>query len=278
MKTPPPAAPPVRKDENDYTKYPEFRRHHRAIVSGLKTRPAYAWGVLCGCDLARTLGHDRASVIEFGVGGGNGLIELERIAAEVEKIFDLKIDVYGFDTGSGLPDLLDYRDLPQLWKKGHFTMDIDRLQRELKRAQLVIGPVSETVPEFIRKDLGPVSFASFDMDLYSSTLAAMQLFDADHSKLLPRIQCYFDEIFAFSFCDYNGERLAIHDFNQAHAHAKIAKIHGLKYYCGEPDSMWPEQMYLAHLFNHERYNDHDGMIQFDQILLGSGRHRSDKFT
>ena len=52
----------------------------------------------------------------------------------------------------------------------------------------------------------------------------------------------------------------------------------LKFYCGEPNSMWPEQMYLVHLFRHERYNDYDDMIQFDQILLGSGKYRSEGFT
>jgi len=276
-KTPPTGSPSTRHDEPDFTKYPELRRHHRMIMSRIKTRPAYAWGVLCGCDLAKTLGHNKTSVIEFGVGGGNGLVALERIAEEVEKILELHIDVYGFDTGAGLPDIRDYRDLPQQWKKGNFAMDIPRLKNELNRAELVIGLVSKTVPEFIRKDLTPVSFVAFDMDLYSSTLAAMQLFDAEQSKLLPRIYCYFDEIFAFSFCDFNGERLAIHDFNQAHEHTKIAKIHGLQYYCGDRHAMWPEQMYLAHLFNHEKYAEYDGMLQFDQLPLGAGRYRSDKF-
>src|SRR3972149_1664776 len=73
-------------DQGDYSKdifrYRLLRSRLRRIVkeSG-KERPWYAWGVLCGVDLAQSLGIDRVSVIEFGVAGGRGLISLERIAS-----------------------------------------------------------------------------------------------------------------------------------------------------------------------------------------------------
>jgi hypothetical protein len=58
----------------------------------------YTWGVVQGVNLAKVLGLDRVSVIEFGVAGGNSLIALERIAEEVEPIFGAKVDLFGFDT------------------------------------------------------------------------------------------------------------------------------------------------------------------------------------
>ena len=59
--------------------------------------------MLHGAALAKKLGHRRVSVLEFGVAGGRGLIDLEYHAREVSRELEIEIDVYGFDTGSGLP-------------------------------------------------------------------------------------------------------------------------------------------------------------------------------
>jgi hypothetical protein len=56
--------------------------------------------------LGKTLGHERISVIEYGVAGGNGLRMLEEHAKKIESILGVKIEVYGFDTGKGLPQPL----------------------------------------------------------------------------------------------------------------------------------------------------------------------------
>src|SRR5262249_29685698 len=72
-------------------------------------RPYYHWGTLCGAFLARNLGLTRMSIIEFGVAGGNGLLDLEASAAEVERVSGVTIDVFGFDTGHGLPRPRDER-------------------------------------------------------------------------------------------------------------------------------------------------------------------------
>lgn len=51
----------------------------------------------------------KISAIEFGVDGGNGLLAMENIAQEVEKEVPVEFEIYGFDTGSGLPEPIDYR-------------------------------------------------------------------------------------------------------------------------------------------------------------------------
>ncbi|HEY5681248.1 MAG TPA: hypothetical protein VIS55_14360 [Pseudomonadales bacterium] len=48
--------------------------------------------------------------------GGNGLVEMERIAREVEPLFGVGIEIWGFDSGKGLPAPRDYRDLPYIWQ------------------------------------------------------------------------------------------------------------------------------------------------------------------
>jgi len=104
--------------------------------------PPYAYGVYFAAMLASHLGIARISVLELGVAGGRGLLALERIAAEVEQRFGVAIDVIGFDTGQGMPDSLDYRDLQHVWSGGFYRMDADKLRQRLTRAQLVLGDIA----------------------------------------------------------------------------------------------------------------------------------------
>jgi hypothetical protein len=82
--------------------------------------------------LAKRLGHSKISVIEFGVAGGNGLVNLEMHVSEIEKLLNVEIDIFGFDTGGGLPPPKDYRDLPYYWKPGYFAMDEEKLRKKLQ--------------------------------------------------------------------------------------------------------------------------------------------------
>jgi hypothetical protein len=228
---------------------------------GRALRPHYTWGVLQGVHLAKALKSPRVSVIEFGVAGGNGLVSLERIAERVEDILEVGIDVYGFDTGRGLPQPTDYRDCPNLWSEGLYCMDEEKLQKRLRRARLVLGLVDETISEFIKSNPSPIAFISFDLDYYSSTVGALKLLESDPALLLPRIYCYFDDILGFTYSEYNGERLAIAEFNAAHDMRKLSTIYGLKYCLPPPYSaaQWAEQFYIAHIFDHHLYCEQDNL-------------------
>lgn len=226
-------------------------------------RSNYIWGVLHGVHLAKALGINRVSVIEFGVAGGNGLISLERIAETIEAILEVGIDVYGFDTGIGLPKPEDYRDLPNLYVEASFHMDVEVLQNRLQKAKLILGLVETTVPRFVDSGPAPVAFISFDLDYYSSTIQAFKLLVGDQALLLPRIHCYFDDIMGFTFSEYNGERLAIADFNAHHSMRKLSPIYGLRHFlparCAQ--WQWPEKFYLAHIFDHDLYDREDGLVK-----------------
>ena len=67
-------------------------------------------------------------MIEFGVATGNGLRFIEFISKKVEKLIGIKIEIYGFDNGEGLPEPIDYKDLPYHWEAGFFKMDIPKLK------------------------------------------------------------------------------------------------------------------------------------------------------
>lgn len=110
----------------------EFR-----VGLGAVDRPHYAYAVWHAARLAQRLGLPRISIIEFGVAGGNGLLSLEQHAAASSGASGVAIDVYGFDSGQGLPAPLDFRDLPYHWKPGFFGMD----QAELRgRLAPIAGP------------------------------------------------------------------------------------------------------------------------------------------
>jgi hypothetical protein len=207
--------------------------------------------------LAKKLGYPRISVIEFGVAGGSGLINFEHHAREVSKLFGVDIEVYGFDTGAGLPEPQDYRDLPYQWKKGFFSMDVSGLQSRLTMAKLVLGNVETTSRDFFTKYApAPIGAVSYDLDYYSSTAVALKMLEAGDSYYLPRVFCYFDDTIGSEielYNDYTGQRLAIDEFNREHGDIKLS----LPYYLlakriVEP---WYHQLRVCHFFKHSKYDE-----------------------
>lgn len=228
-----------------------FRLGHGAVP-----RSYYGYIVYNGALLAKKLGHKRISVVEFGVAGGNGLLNFEYHAREVKKLLDIEIDVYGFDTGEGLPEPEDYRDLPYHWKPGFFRMDVPALEKKLDFAKLVFGNINETARNFFEKyDPAPIAAVSHDFDYYSSTVAALKLFDADEKYFLPRVFCYFDDIIGYNlvpYNDYTGELLAIHEFNRDRETKKICPAHYLL--AQKIQHLWHHQIYVYNDFAHRDYN------------------------
>jgi hypothetical protein len=237
-----------------------FSYSFRARVGLLAEKPEYARCVFAGAFLGKSLGLKSISVIEFGVAGGNGLIALERHAQKIGREMGIKIEVYGFDTGKGLPKSDDYRDLPYIWGEGFFKMDYEKLKKRLHGAKIILGDVKETVSDFFETyKPAPIAAVMFDMDLYSSTVPALRLFEADDTCLLPRIFTYFDDIgtsiFDYDACfnEYTGERLAINEFNAAHSDRKISPDFGLL--ADKFRESWYSKIFIVHLFKHSKYNE-----------------------
>ena len=217
----------------------------------LSSRPSYMLGVLSAADQANRQGVNRISVIEFGVAGGNGLLELQRVSALVEKELGVHIDVVGFDMGpKGLPMLAgDHRDHPDMWKQGDFPMDIDSLLKKISpRTKLIIGNVKTSVEKYIGvHNENPIGFVSFDMDLYSSTTDALRLFMDQRVKTLYHVPAYFDDIeFMFNYQDA-GELRAINEFNEINKDRMcIDRWHGVKEGRPFPERGFLDKMYVIH--------------------------------
>jgi hypothetical protein len=240
-----------------FGRLPLFSYQERLVIGSID-RPYYGYCIFQAAKLARSLGYPRISVIEFGCGGGNGLLNAEMHISEVIKIFGVDIELYGFDMGSGMPHPQDYRDMPHYFKGGIFEMDRPSMERKLKRAKLVIGNVKDTVVTFFEKyNPAPIGCALWDLDYYSSTRDALTLFDADPSQVLPRVLMYFDDIIGNDvwLCnEFTGERLAIEEFNSKHKFRKISREHSVEMRYAH-QSYWPKQVYILHDFEHPRYNE-----------------------
>ncbi|MDV2496323.1 MAG: hypothetical protein RX316_08965 [bacterium] len=174
---------------------------------------------------------------------------LEEYAAAVERETGVRIEVYGFDTGKGFPELCgDYRDQPDLWDPGEFPMmDEAALRQRLSpRTKLVIGDVAQTVPEFVRKARhAPVGFIACDLTLYSSTRDALQVLSLPGKRITKTVVMHFNSISRFGLHRFAGELLAISEFNSQNHHVKIDQWHGFSSTRVFPQAWWVHGMYVA---------------------------------
>jgi hypothetical protein len=220
-------------------------------------RPYYAYCIYKATLLAKSLGYRKISIIEFGVAGGNGLVNIEQHIGELTKEFEIEYEVYGFDSGQGLPDSGDYRDLKYVWKPGFYQMDLQKLQDRLKISQLIIGDIRDTSPTFISKfKPSPIGCILIDLDYYTSTKNALRIFDGPPEYYLPRIYCYCDDIHGTGLRaanEFTGELRAMNEFNEQNTTRKIAQELGLRWLRNRP-SRWNDQIFVYHDFAHPLYD------------------------
>lgn len=241
---------------------PPFRVVARALLKRLRVssrtralwdisnRSPYLLGVVTAAEQARSQHVAEISILEFGVAGGDGLLALQHEAKAVEEEIGIGIKVYGFDMGAqGLPSFIgDYRDHPDAWQQGDYPMDEIALRARLSdRTTLILGNVRETVPRFFQDfDAPPIGFASFDLDLYSSTRDALRVFTLKETRMLWHVPLYFDDIeFLFNH-RFAGELLAIDEFNTQNERVKIDRWYGVKIGRPFPERSFLDKLYVAH--------------------------------
>lgn len=223
---------------------------------GLVERPHYAYGVRRATELAARLGHPGVTVVEFGVAGGNGLLALAEHARYYAEATGVSVRVVGFDSGIGMPASKDSRDVPYLFGPGFYTMDEKRLRAHLGPAELVLGDIGQTLPDYLSSHAEllrdhPVGFVGLDLDYYTSTTTALGLFRAPgHEHLLPRVTCYLDDL--PGTIEQIGEAAAIADFNTAHPEQVIGRVLGLRAFTPF-DPPWADQVYVHHRMDHPDY-------------------------
>jgi len=224
---------------------------YRASIDAV-VRPQYAYCIIEAAKMAIDLGLKKISIIEFGVAGGNGLINIEYHVKEIEKEFGIHCEIYGFDSGVGMPASNDYRDILYTWGEGFYKMDRDALEQQLITAKLIIGNINDTVISFYKNySPAPIGCIFFDVDYYSSTIAAFKIFETESKNRLPRIACHFDDISGTN--EFLGELCAIKEFNTAHDTMKIAPYHMLSE-LRKVTMKWNKEIFYFHDFKHPHYN------------------------
>ena len=190
-------------------------------------RPEFAWGVLSAAMLAAVLGVEEICALELGVAGGACLLGLEAAAADAQYLLGVKLRVVGFDAAS---------------ERGPPT---DRVRR---------GPISETIPEFLRSEPPPIGFVSFELDDYSSTMDGLGLLEASPDRLLPQVFCCLTGTLRPPLTEL-GARAAIDAFNTGHELRKLSPLRDVKHSLPRSESRrpWPERLYVAEILDHEHH-------------------------
>lgn len=227
----------------------------------------YAMIVWGAAEEARKLGFKKISVMEFGVAGGNGLLALEFHAREIGRLFGIEIQVYGFDTGEGLPEYEeDYRDMPYHYRWGEYKMDVSRLTEKLEKAMLILGDIHSTSHQFWAMEPAPIGAMAIDVDLYTSTVPILHMLETEYKNVLPRVYMYFDDI--FTGFENIGENVAIKEFNEKNigniSISPEGTVKGYDYglFIGYPQlpDEWKADMKLCHYFKHPLYNVYRGTV------------------
>ncbi len=210
------------------TSYALFKRIGAQIREGEIQigRKHYALSLAHSVKQAIHCGYDQIVAIELGVGTGKGLLDLCKAAEFFRDMLEIDIQVYGLDNGTGLPQAADYRDHPEIWQQGFYSMQNSQsLQKKLPSfAKLLLGEVGDTVMQLLN-NLGnaKIAFVALDLDYYSSTKRALKLLTSENAEhYLPAVPIYVDDVEIFITLNEScGEAAAINEFNAQFPHRRI---------------------------------------------------------
>ena len=234
-------------------------------------RPHYESILYEGCLEAKKLGYNKVSVLELGVAQGNGILALEKYKKRIQKVLDIKIDIYGFDMGTGMPKTTIPEDLPFYWKEGQYKVDKELLKKN-SDSRIFYGNVKETVDDFVKIKPNTICCIFFDLDLYSSTIDFLDHIPKLSGYLLPRVLCYFDDLYnVYNYSgQFNGELKAINDFNKKDLDFKLDRsidhIHSYKF------PLAKSVILTLHSFKHRLYNKYIGRKDDENIAFKSKKY------
>jgi len=235
------------------------------IAFDLIFRQQHAYGMLRAAEAAKAWGLNQVTIVELGVGGGAGLMNLAMIGRKLTRKYGVQFDIVGFDTGSGMPDARDFRDHPELYRQGLFAMDVDKLRASLPtNARLILGELDLSIPAFVDalSPQSPLAFATLDVDYYWSSKLALQIFAGDPRVYLPLVPVYVDDIHMPTHNPACGELLAIDEFNREHEARQLSADRFLRHRRIFKNAEWIDHMYNLHVLDHPlRSNIRQGDIR-----------------
>ena len=236
-------------------------------------KPHYESILYEACLEAKKLGINQVSVIELGVAGGAGIVSLEKYKKKIEKVLDINIKIYGFDMGSGLPKIEADEDLPFLWRKGLYNIDKAALEKKVN-SKIFYGDVKNTVDDFIKINKNNICCIFFDLDLYTSTINFLNQIPKIKDHLLPRVLCYFDDVYVFEnyINQFNGVFKAIDEFNKNFSEFKLG--YSVDHFKNFKFPLARTSIYTLHSFKNRLYKKYISTDIESDLSLDSKHIRS----
>jgi len=196
---------------------------------------------------------------------------MAHIAGKLSPRYEIDYQVIGFDTGSGMPKAVDYRDHPEKYREGDFppvNLTSDKLPAKTK---IYYGDIADEVNKFtgdLAKDNGQLGIVAIDVDYYSSTVKSLELFTVSAESLLSRVPVYLDDVNNTDHNPYCGELLAVNEFNVQDIPRKICKMNQLRNWRIFKNALWLDQMYFLHVFD-SYYRKVETWQQEEQVVLAN---------
>ena len=236
-------------------------------------KPHYESILYEACLEAKKLGINQVSVIELGVAGGAGIVSLEKYKKKIEKVLDINIKIYGFDMGSGLPKIEADEDLPFLWRKGLYNIDKAALEKKVN-SKIFYGDVKNTVDDFVKINKNNICCIFFDLDLYTSTINFLNQIPKIKKHLLPRVLCYFDDVYVFEnyINQFNGVFKAIDEFNKNFSEFKLG--YSVDHFKNFKFPLARTSIYTLHSFKNRLYKKYISTDIESDLSLDSKHIRS----
>lgn len=219
----------------------------------LVVRHHTAYCLLRSADQARAHGLSAITIVEFGVAAGTGLLNMAEIASHVTRETGVKFKILGFDTGTGMPPPLDYRDHPDLYQENDFRMDERALRAKLpSNVELVIGDVKVTAKALVGmlSSETPLGYVCIDMDYYSSTKHALTCLMGTPNLYLPMTYVYLDDLEDDAHNSICGELLAVSEFNREMAPRIIERPVFLRGNRVMKNARWIDHIFIYHVLDH----------------------------
>jgi len=165
-------------------------------------------------------------VYQFGVFSG---VSIKNILQKYTE-FNINTSVWGFDSFEGLPKETKEKVGYPEWEQGEFSscdyLDVESpheaanlikefIQKDYSNPiEMIVGFYEDSLKTAYHSDMKPASWLDIDVDLYSSTIEAME-FMISNNLIVPGTLLYYD--------DYKGTNLG-----EGRAHKEISQKYGLK--------------------------------------------------
>ena len=218
-------------------------------------RQHHAYCILKCAEQAKRLNINKITLIEFGVANGAGLMNMSKISKKVTKVTGVEFQIYGFDTGAGMPLPKNYKDHPELYKVGDYPMDLINLKSKLdNNVELIIGDLNQTIKNFSENILKfPVGFISLDVDYYFSSVEALNIVGSIRPNLLlPCTFLYVDDIEEDTHNSICGELGAIDFFNKNNTKLYfIEKNRNIRWNRVFKNAKWIDKIFYIHNLSHD---------------------------